>query len=116
MTSLLSLDITEAYNRVICDKMMHVLWAKGILKQLAEWVKAFIIDRILILMLLNIKIEEKSIFAEVFQEFSLFPILYLFYIAELLEACNSTTDWLSISVFIDDIMLLAYKQTMERNY
>ena len=36
VASLLSLDIIGAYDWVIHDRMMHVLWAKEIPKQLAE--------------------------------------------------------------------------------
>jgi len=42
-------------------------------------------------------------------------ILYLFYAAELLETCNSISDWLSASVFVNDITLLAYGQITEEN-
>ena len=74
------------------------------------------INRILILVLSDTKIEEKLIFAKVLQESFLFFILYLFYIIELLKTCNSTKDQLSISAFINDIILLIYEQIIEKNY
>ena len=42
-------------------------------------------------------------------------ILYLFYAAELLETCNSISDWLSASVFVNDITLLIYEQITKEN-
>ena len=73
-------------------------------------------DRISILVLSNIKIEEKSIFVEMLQEFSLFFILYLFYAAEFLKTYNSINNWLSTSIFVNDITLLIYEQIIEENY
>src|SRR5436190_11032377 len=65
VASLLSLDITGAYDRVVCDKMVHVLQAKGIPEQLAEWVRVFMTDRTSTLVLSGTKIKEKPIFAGV---------------------------------------------------
>ena len=115
VTSLLFLNITEIYNWMICDKMMHVLQIKKISEQLAEWIKAFMINRISILILSDIKTKKKSIFIEVSQEFFLSFILYLFYAAEFLKTCNSISDWLSTSVFVNDITLLIYEQIIEEN-
>ena len=50
------------------------------------------IDRTLILMLLDTEIEEKLISIGVLQGSPLSPILYLFYTAELLEAYNNIID------------------------
>ena len=112
---LLFLNITKIYDQMICDRMMHVLWVKRISEQLVKWVRAFMTNRISILMLSDTKIEEKSIFIKILQEFSLFFIFYLFYTAEFLKTCNSISDWLSTSIFVNDITLLIYKQITEKN-
>ena len=62
-----------------------------------------------ILILSDIKTEEKSISAEISQESSLSFILYLFYTAELLETCNKDNEKLSASTFINDTTLLIYE-------
>ncbi len=72
-------------------------------------------DRMSILVLSDTETEEKSIFAEVSQESSLSLILYLFYVTKLLKTCNSTRDQLSVSAFVNDIILLIYEQITERN-
>ena len=115
VASLLSLDITGAYDRVVRSRLVHVLRAKGIPEQLAEWVGVFMTDRTSTLVLSGMETEERPISAGVPQGSPLSPILYLFYAAELLEACNSTTDRLSASAFVDDTTLLAYGQTTEGN-
>ena len=72
-------------------------------------------DRITILMLKDYKIKKTSISARISQELLLLLILYLFYAAELLEACNNTSERLSVSRFINDISLLVYKLFTEHN-
>ena len=51
VASLLSLDITGAFDRVVRKRLTHVLRAKGIPKELATWVETFIIDRSITLVL-----------------------------------------------------------------
>ena len=89
VVSLLSLDITRAYDWVMCSRMMHVLQIKRISEQLAEWVRVFMTDRISILVLSDTETKKKLIFTEVSQKSSLFLIFYLFYTAEFLKTCNS---------------------------
>ena len=72
-------------------------------------------DKISILMLSDIETEEKSISAEVSQEFFLSFIFYLFYTAEFLKTCNNISNQLSTSIFVNDITLLIYKQITEEN-
>ena len=72
-------------------------------------------NKMSILMLSNIKTEKKSIFIKILQEFFLFSIFYLFYVIKLLKTCNSTRNQLSINTFVNDIILLIYKQIIKRN-
>ena len=57
--------------------------------------------------------EKMLIQTEILQGLLLFSILYLFYAAELLEACNITGKRISASGFVDNINLLAYDLTTE---
>ena len=62
---LLSLDIIETYNHVMCSKLVHMLRAKEISKQLVEWVEVFITDRISTLILSGMEIKERPISVKV---------------------------------------------------
>ena len=115
MILLLFLNITEVYDCMIHSRMMHVLQIKKISEQLTEWVWAFMINKILILILSDIKTEKKSISVEVLQKSFLSLIFYLFYMMKFLKTCNSIRNQLSMSVFVNDIMLLIYKQITEKN-
>ena len=116
VASLLFLNIIEIYDQMICSRLIHVLWVKRIFKQLAEQVRVFMMNRTSTLVLSDTETEEKSISAEVLQRSFLSLILYLFYMMKLLKACNNISDQLSASIFINDIILLIYKQITEKNY
>ena len=66
------------------------------------------INQIIILVLADYKTEKTSISTEILQKLSLSSILYLFYAVKLLKACNSISNRLSVSDFINNINLLTY--------
>ena len=73
------------------------------------------IDHIIILILSDIKIKKSAITTEISQSSLFLLILYLFYIAELLNFCNNNNKKLSTSIFINDIILLIYEFSTEIN-
>ena len=87
---------------------------KNVLDYFFKFVR--LLNKISILILSNTKIKEKPIAIRMPQGFPLSSILYLFYIAELLETCNNINNRLNASNFIDDIILLAYKHIIKENY
>jgi hypothetical protein len=115
VASLLSLDISGAFDRVISSRLVHVLRMKGIPERLAEWVRIFMTDRASTLVLSDTETAESAVAAGIPQGSPLSPILFLFYTAELLEACNNSNERLSASAFVDDTTLLAYGPSTERN-
>ena len=97
MATLLSLDISGAFDRVIRKRLIHVLRAKGIPQRLARWVHSFMSDRTTTLVIADTETAEALVTAGIPQGSPLSPILFLFYAAKLLEKCNSTTERLSAS-------------------
>ena len=65
MMSLLMLDITRAYDRVVHKQLIHVLRAKKILENMANWVYLFMIDRIITLVIKDYKIKKTLISVEI---------------------------------------------------
>ena len=96
--------------------LMHVLRMKEILERLVKWVHVYMTDCTTTLVLSNIKINKSAVVFKVLQDSSLLSILYLFYIIELLEACNNSNKRLSTSAFINDIILLVYELSTKHNY
>jgi len=74
------------------------------------------INCITTLMLLDTEIEKNIMTVKVFQSLLFLLILYLFYIAELLNIYNNNNKRLSIIVFMNDISLLTYRFFTEINY
>ena len=73
-------------------------------------------NKIIILIIKDYKIKKMPINIEISQKLLLSLILYLFYIVELLEACNNISKKLNTSKFINNINFLAYKPSMKCNY
>jgi hypothetical protein len=115
VASLLSLDIAGAFDRVVKSRLLHVLRAKGVPESLVTWVGAFVSERKTTMVLSDSETDEFAVVAGVPQGSPLSPILFLFYIAELLDLCNSSGERLSASGFVDDTNLLAYGLTTEEN-
>ena len=113
VTLLLLLDITGAYDWVMHKQLVHMLQVKEIPAKLANWVHLFMIDHIATLVVADYKIKKISIQIRISQSLLLFPILYLFYAAELLKACNITEERISTSSFINNIILLTYSLFMK---
>ena len=67
-------------------------------------------------MIKNYKIKKILINIKILQELLLFPILYLFYTAELLKVYNNINEKLSTSKFINNINLLVYELFIKYNY
>src|SRR6266480_6796433 len=72
-------------------------------------------DRKILLIFDNQKFRILDISVGISQNSSLFPILFLFYNAELLKICNSTIVRVNSLEFVDDVNLLAYGRTTEDN-
>jgi len=72
-------------------------------------------DHTTTMVLSDMETEESAVVSEVLQDFPLFSILYLFYTAELLDACNSSNERLTASAFMNDTTLLAYGPSTESN-
>ena len=70
---------------------------------------------IITIVLFNTETNKSVVTIRVLQNSLLFSILYLFYMAELLNACNCSNKRLNISVFIDNITILMYNLFIESN-
>ena len=53
IASILSLNITEAYDRVIKRRLVHILWQRRISLLIVKWVKNYMSNRFIILVFEN---------------------------------------------------------------
>jgi hypothetical protein len=115
VASLLSLDITGAFDRVIRARLCHALRMRRIPEWVATWVASFMEDRRTTLSFDGRESTEISVPAGVPQGSPCSPILFLFYIAELHDSCEAPELRVTVSGFADDTNLLAYGNTPAEN-
>jgi hypothetical protein len=111
VASLLLLDVSGAYDNV--SKKRLLLRKRGISQKIWGWVESFLSDRPTILKLQEYTAPSTPIQTRIPQGSPVSPILYLFYNADLLEACK--TEQTEVVGYIDDVSILAIGPTSVRN-
>ena len=115
VTSLLSLDISEVYNRVLPEIFQKILRRKGISLWLTSWIFSFCTRCTTTLVFDDSEFSSILIHCGVPQGFPLSPILFLFHISELHETVHSPTTGVSALGFADDTNLLAFGHSLKSN-
>lgn len=115
VATLLSLDLSGAFDTVHPIRMLDILRKKGFPGWLVRWVRAFLTDRTTTLVIQGKESPPFAIKAGVPQGSTLSPILFTFYAHELLEICNQPKARISAIGFADDTNILTYGTSTESN-
>ena len=115
VASLLSLDISEVYDRVLPKILQQILRRKDIPSWLPSWIYNFCTKCSTTLVFDDSKSFPVSIDCGVSQDSSLSPILFLFYISELHETVHTSSSGVSALGFADDTNLLAFGHYLKSN-
>ena len=115
VASLLSLDISGAYDRVLPKILQQILKRKGIPAWLASWIYSFCDKRSTTLVFDDSECYSIPIHCGVSQDSPLSPILFLFYISELHETVHTPSSGVSALGFADDTNLLAFGHSLKSN-
>ncbi len=115
VASLLSLDMTRAFDNISHYRLLHNLRQKGILKLIVNWTRSFLTDRETSLTLERIISRLKPAETGISQRSPVSPILFLFFNAPLIERCAKAKLKLQVEGFVDDIHLLTYGKSTEAN-
>jgi hypothetical protein len=115
VVSLLSLDKKSAFNNVTHNRLLHNIRKKRILKLLLEFVKNFLRNRRITIIINNYTTTKRDMNVNISQDFSLLLILYLFYNVNLLETCDDIKLRISSTRFVNDVNILIYKESTKRN-
>ena len=111
MASLLLLDVSGAFDNVSRPRLLHNLRKRRINTTLVRWIGSFLSDRSTTLKLQEYTAPSAPVETGVPQGSPLSPILYLFYNADLIEACQGEN---TESVgYIDDVSILAVGLTTQ---
>lgn len=113
VASLLLLDVSGAYDNVSRLRLLHNLRKRGVSEQIISWISSFLSGRSTTLKLQEFTATSAPIQTGIPQGSPVSPILYLFYNADLIEACK-TEDTEAVG-YIDDASILAVGPTAQRN-
>ena len=115
MTSFLSLNVNEVLNNVSHLWLLHNMKKKRISSKLLKWMKNFLKNRNITLIIEKYTQTERRVNVSISQDFSFFSILYLFYNANLLKTCENIKLRLNATNFVNDINILTYNEFTEQN-
>ncbi|KAI0997711.1 hypothetical protein K3495_g10478 [Podosphaera aphanis] len=113
VASLLSLDISGAFDNVSHKRLIHNLRDKGIPKWIYDFVKLFLEERTKSIVLGSFKGKQIPTSTGVPQGSSLSPILLLFFASTLLPLLQTSST--AAVGFVDDTNILTWSSSMEEN-
>ena len=113
VASLLLLDVSGAYDNVSHERLLHNLRKRRVSREIVAWTESFLEDRSTTIKLQEYTAPSMPIQTGIPQGSPYSPILYLFYNADLIEACK-TPDTEAVG-YIDDVSILAVGPTSSRN-
>ncbi len=115
VVSLLSLNEKNAFNNVTHSRLLHDIKKRKVSRLLFKFVKNFLKDQCIMITIDDYMMIKRSININISQDFLLSSILYLFYNANLLEACNNIKLRTSFTNFMNNVNILTYKEFMKCN-
>ncbi len=115
VVSLLSLNEKNAFNNVMHSKLLHDMKKRKVSRLLLKFVKNFLKDQRIMIIIDDYIIMKHSVNVNISQDSLLSLILYLFYNANLLEACNNIKLKTNFINFMNDINILIYEEFIKRN-
>jgi hypothetical protein len=115
VATLLSLNMTGAFDRVVPARLLHNMRGRKILEGILKWVGSFISNRTTTLCLPGYNTDSFLTHTGIPQGSPLLPILFLFYNSNHIDACNLPTSPSSMIAFVDDVNALAFGKTTADN-
>lgn len=109
--SILSLDVSKAFDRVSHERLLHNLRKRRIPDMLVNWVRSFLSDRETAFRIGAYTSPQRATSCGIPQGSPVSPILYLFYSSDLIEGCRQARNNASGIGFVDDINIIVYGES-----
>ncbi len=110
---MLSLDIIKAFDWVLHIKLLHTLKMRRMSSYIVKWARSFLKNRETLLIFNKRMSTMCEINADIFQEFLISSILFLFFNASLIEKCKALRIKIEVLNFVNDIKILVYDRFIE---
>jgi hypothetical protein len=111
---LLNFDVIEVFDTISHKRLIHDLRKRRISKWIIHWMISFFQNRTTILMMNRKMIVSFSMRTKIFQNFSLFFILYLFYNVDLLKMCDKFDINTKSLKYANDVNILIYDKSTNK--
>jgi hypothetical protein len=115
VATLLSLDMTGAFDRVVPARLLHNMRERKIPEWIVKWVGSFISNKTTTLCLPGYNTDAFHTLTGIHQGSPLSLILFLFFNANLVEVCNPLTLLASGTSLVDNVNALAFSRLTEDN-
>jgi retron-type reverse transcriptase len=112
---MLYIDIAKAFDNVSHKRLLDNLRKKGIPDFILYWVTSFLEERTTRIKIIKGELELFLTDTGILQGSPILPILFLFFISELLDTTNNEGLRTSSIGFVDDIHILTYRDSTECN-
>ena len=113
VASLLLLDVSGAYDNVSHERLLHNLQKRRVSHKIVRWIKSFLEGRTTTIKMQEYTTPPTDIKTGVPQGSRISPLLYLFYNADLIEACKK--DETEAVGYIDDVSVLVTGPSAQHN-
>ena len=113
---MLSLDLVGVFNNILMDYLLHSLRSRGILEWLVTMVISFIQERHTKIIYARYQGDQIYTIIGILQGSLLLPILFLFFILDLLDQFQKPKDRLVGIGFIDNTNLVIQRVSIVDNY
>jgi hypothetical protein len=108
ITTLLNMNVVEAYDHVSRERLLHNLRKKRISAWIIVWADSFMQNKRISLIVKTKQTVMSNVNVDISQNSSMSSILYLFYNADLLKLLKQSSRKIAIIDFVDDINILIY--------
>jgi hypothetical protein len=108
ITTLLSMNVVEAYNHVSRERLLHNLKKRRISIWIIVWADSFMQNKRISLIVKTKQTIMNNVNVDISQNSSISSILYLFYNADLLKLLKQSSRKIAVIDFVDDINIFIY--------
>ena len=109
------INVSEAFNYITHKRFIAVLYNHRISLIFIYWIQIFLTDGITMIRVFKEELSQFNTKISILWNFSILLILFLFFIAELLDTVNNTVLHISVINFMNNIYIFIYSYLTERN-